>query len=112
MEQDNGKDRGQSPASGTRHGTRSEAGIRVERSGSGTDRPTNGALLKAGRNRDASAYRSTEDEQLLNRPMPDEPVPRSAEMGAFTHTDPWRVLRIQGEFVHGINAAGRGRARP
>jgi uncharacterized protein (TIGR00730 family) len=25
-------------------------------------------------------------------------------MGAFTHTEPWRVLRIQGEFVHGINA--------
>ena len=25
-------------------------------------------------------------------------------MGAFTHTDPWRVLRIQGEFVHGFNA--------
>jgi uncharacterized protein (TIGR00730 family) len=28
----------------------------------------------------------------------------SAELAAFTHTDPWRVLRIQGEFVHGINA--------
>jgi uncharacterized protein (TIGR00730 family) len=25
-------------------------------------------------------------------------------MAAFTHTDPWRVLRIQGEFVHGINS--------
>jgi uncharacterized protein (TIGR00730 family) len=25
-------------------------------------------------------------------------------MAAFTHTEPWRVLRIQGEFVHGINA--------
>ncbi len=25
-------------------------------------------------------------------------------MASFTHTDPWRVLRIQGEFVHGINA--------
>jgi uncharacterized protein (TIGR00730 family) len=25
-------------------------------------------------------------------------------MGAFTHSDSWRVLRIQGEFVHGINA--------
>ena len=25
-------------------------------------------------------------------------------MAAFTHSDPWRVLRIQGEFVHGINA--------
>ena len=26
------------------------------------------------------------------------------DLGAFTHTDPWRVLRIQGEFVHGFNA--------
>ena len=25
-------------------------------------------------------------------------------MGEFTHTDSWRVLRIQSEIVHGINA--------
>ncbi len=54
---------------------------------------------------------STEDEQLLNRSLPAEPVPQAAELGAFTHSDPWRVLRIQGEFVHGINAlAGVGAA--
>ena len=47
----------------------------------------------------------TEDEQLLNRSLPAEPVPQAAELGAFTHTDSWRVLRIQGEFVHGINAS-------
>jgi uncharacterized protein (TIGR00730 family) len=46
----------------------------------------------------------TEDEQLLNRALPAEPVPQAAELGAFTHTDSWRVLRIQGEFVYGINA--------
>jgi uncharacterized protein (TIGR00730 family) len=46
----------------------------------------------------------TEDERLLNRPMPAEPAPSAPELGAFTHTDYWRVLRIQGEFVHGINA--------
>jgi len=46
----------------------------------------------------------TEDEELLNRAVPIEPTPLSPELGAFTHTDPWRVLRIQGEFVHGINA--------
>jgi len=46
----------------------------------------------------------TEDEQLLNRALPAEPVPQAAELGAFTHTDSWRVLRIQGEFVFGINA--------
>jgi uncharacterized protein (TIGR00730 family) len=36
--------------------------------------------------------------------MPPEPAPLAPELGAFTHTDFWRVLRIQGEFVHGINA--------
>ncbi len=46
----------------------------------------------------------TEDEQLLNRTLPAEPVPQAAELGAFTHTDSWRVMRIQGEFVYGINA--------
>jgi uncharacterized protein (TIGR00730 family) len=41
---------------------------------------------------------------LLNRPLPELPQARAPELAAFTHTDPWRVLRIQGEFVHGINA--------
>ena len=50
------------------------------------------------------APRATEDEGLLNRPLPSSPQARVPELGAFTHTDPWRVLRIQGEFVHGINA--------
>ena len=35
----------------------------------------------------------TQDEQLLESPRPDE----------FTHTDPWRVLRIIGEFVEGFD---------
>jgi len=48
--------------------------------------------------------RRTEDEELLNRPVPTLPKARDSEMGAFTHSEPWRVLRIQGEFVHGINA--------
>jgi uncharacterized protein (TIGR00730 family) len=48
--------------------------------------------------------RTTEDEELLNRPGPSTPKARAPELAAFTHTDPWRVLRIQGEFVHGINA--------
>jgi uncharacterized protein (TIGR00730 family) len=48
--------------------------------------------------------RATEDEELLNRPLPSSPKARAPEMAAFTHTEPWRVLRIQGEFVHGINA--------
>jgi uncharacterized protein (TIGR00730 family) len=44
----------------------------------------------------ARAGRPTEDEQLLVRP--DGPA------AAFTHTDPWRVLRIMGEFVAGFDA--------
>ena len=38
----------------------------------------------------------TEDERLLTSPL-------TAERAAFTHTDPWRVLRIMGEFVEGFD---------
>jgi hypothetical protein len=79
MDQDHGKDQPNGPPSA-----------------SGSPGSANGLVT--------GAMGATEDEQLLNRPMPSEPVPRSAELGAFTHTDPWRVLRIQGEFVYGINA--------
>jgi uncharacterized protein (TIGR00730 family) len=54
---------------------------------------------------------TTEDEELLNRTVPSIPRASAPELAGFTHTDPWRVLRIQGEFVHGINAlAGVGAA--
>lgn len=55
---------------------------------------------------------STQDEQLLESPRPDE----------FTHTDTWRVFRIMGEFVEGfdglatltrgISVFGSARTRP
>jgi uncharacterized protein (TIGR00730 family) len=48
--------------------------------------------------------RRTEDEELLNRSVPTLPTAKAPELAAFTHSDPWRVLRIQGEFVHGINS--------
>src|SRR5208337_3776319 len=68
--------------------------------GSGLTRNPNGPVRKLlGR-----SVGWTEDEQLLNRSVPAEPLPQAPELGAFTHTDSWRVLRIQGEFVHGINA--------
>src|SRR4051794_16126898 len=51
-----------------------------------------------------SQERHTEDEELLNRSVPTLPRAKAPELAAFTHSDPWRVLRIQGEFVHGINA--------
>ena len=40
--------------------------------------------------------RRTQDEKLLKSPTPAQAV--------FTDTDPWRVLRIQGEFVEGFEA--------
>jgi len=43
-----------------------------------------------GRNR-----RQTQDEKLLAAPRQQEQL--------FTHTDPWRVLRILGEFVEGFD---------
>jgi uncharacterized protein (TIGR00730 family) len=39
----------------------------------------------------------TEDEQFL------ESKTREPEASAFTHSDPWRVLRIMGEFVQGFD---------
>jgi uncharacterized protein (TIGR00730 family) len=48
----------------------------------------------------ARTGRPTEDEQLLESPTQRAPV----DPAAFTHTDPWRVLRIQGEFVAGFDA--------
>ena len=48
--------------------------------------------------------RQTADEQFLESTELAEPYPRNPQLGAFTHTESWRVLRIQGEFVSGINA--------
>ncbi|WP_337177029.1 TIGR00730 family Rossman fold protein [Paludisphaera sp.] len=64
-------------------------------------------VFRTGANARAALRQSTEDEQLLSRPnlgAGNAPTPRMPELGAFTHEEPWRVLRIQGEFVHGINA--------
>ncbi|AUX47286.1 hypothetical protein SOCE26_088040 [Sorangium cellulosum] len=49
--------------------------------------------------RSARAGRRTEDEQLLSRPELIQPA-----VADFTQTDPWRVLRITGEFVAGFDA--------
>jgi uncharacterized protein (TIGR00730 family) len=46
-------------------------------------------------NRAARKDRPTQDEKLLE-------MPSTAEQ-SFTSTDPWRVLRIQGEFVEGFD---------
>ncbi|HEU5327574.1 MAG TPA: TIGR00730 family Rossman fold protein [Thermomicrobiales bacterium] len=54
-------------------------------------------------NRAARSGRPTEDEQLLTSPAKTQHVlgPMAFD---FTSSDPWRVLRIQGEFVHGFDA--------
>jgi uncharacterized protein (TIGR00730 family) len=46
----------------------------------------------------------TEDEKLLERPKQARPTPRDPRQAEFTHGDPWRVLRIMGEYVHGFDA--------
>ena len=60
---------------------------------SGFNRP---AVIPPSLTRAARAGRATEDEQLLKPPQP--------EQQSFIHTDPWRVLRIMGEFVEGFDA--------
>lgn len=50
---------------------------------------SNPALNKAARMK-----KQTQDQRLLESPKP--------ELVTFTHTDPWRVMRIQGEFVEGF----------
>ena len=98
MTKDNdGKDRPNGPLQEGRFDRReNDISMRGENGSSGRNRPRLASVH-------ATAHR-TEDEQLLNRSLPAEPMPQAVELGAFTHTDSWRVLRIQGEFVHGINA--------
>lgn len=58
----------------------------------------------------ARAGRPTEDEQLLASPTARGEAAGPAAT-SFTATDPWRVLRIQGDFVHGFDElANIGRA--
>src|SRR5436309_10758529 len=54
--------------------------------------------------RAARTGKATEDELLLQRPKQRRPQPREPERAAFTREDPWRVLRIRGEYVHGFDA--------
>jgi uncharacterized protein (TIGR00730 family) len=57
-------------------------------------------------NRAARSGRPTEDARLFQRTDQDR-----VDDAAFTHSDPWRVLRITGEFVEGFDTlAGLGPA--
>jgi uncharacterized protein (TIGR00730 family) len=59
-------------------------------------RPANHRFKHRSLNRAALTGKPTEDERLLTKPRPDQEL--------FTHSDPWRVLRIMGEFVEGFEA--------
>ena len=68
---------------------------------------TNGARPRVGPGSRGPFRGMMEDASLFHKPVPADathPVPINPELGAFTHTEPWRILRIQGEFVYGINA--------
>jgi uncharacterized protein (TIGR00730 family) len=65
-----------------------------------TDHPKEGRFARKPEtdpdlSRAARTARPTQDEQLLESPKPTEAI--------FTQTDPWRVLRIMGEFVEGFD---------
>src|SRR5437764_9147028 len=62
------------------------------------------AIPNVSLSRTARSGEHTEDELLLQRPKHPRPVPRIKELGEFTHGDPWRVMRIMGEYVHGFDS--------
>ena len=63
-----------------------------------------GAIPNLSLSRTARMGEKTEDELLLNRPKHNVPVPRVPAQAEFTHGDPWRVMRIMGEFVHAFDS--------
>ena len=71
-----------------------------------TDSPAAAAPLvpNPSLNRAARTGEPTEDELLLQRPKQAEPRARVPEQADFTRGDPWRVLRIMGEYVHAFDA--------
>jgi uncharacterized protein (TIGR00730 family) len=53
--------------------------------------------------RKARSGEPTEDERLLERPKQARPQPIVPGQGDFRQGDPWRLLRIMGEFVHAFD---------
>ncbi|HXG12501.1 MAG TPA: TIGR00730 family Rossman fold protein [Gemmataceae bacterium] len=69
-----------------------------------TAAPGNGHLIpNLSLSRAARTGKTTEDELLLQRPRYRKPQPRVPAQAEFTRGDPWRVLRIMGEYVHGFD---------
>jgi uncharacterized protein (TIGR00730 family) len=95
-------------ASMKRHKRQSTMDRDLDRNGGLTLPKTNGEAKTPAQRKIVGVHarpstRETEDEQLLNREVPANPRPNVPEMADFTHSEPWRVLRIQSEFVHAIN---------
>jgi uncharacterized protein (TIGR00730 family) len=57
--------------------------------------PMKNSSTKFKNNKSSSSWKSTQDSDLLEKPSPDKKP--------FTDSDPWRVLRIQAEFVAGFD---------
>jgi uncharacterized protein (TIGR00730 family) len=62
------------------------------------------AIPNVSLSRAARTGTKTEDELLLQRRHLVRPVARVPEQAEFARQDPWRVLRIMGEYVHGFDA--------
>jgi uncharacterized protein (TIGR00730 family) len=102
MEHGNGSDRPDDPVVGTNG--HSSPGPRGGDAGGAWKNGSRRLRWAEGSGPGRPKPRQTADEQLLESTELGEPSPREPELGAFTHTEAWRVLRIQGEFVYGINA--------
>jgi uncharacterized protein (TIGR00730 family) len=103
MERDRSDGRGADPTADA--GLKSGPGMSQESSnGSDANGTTHERVLAPRSAARAAGPKRTEDERMLDRQLPVDPVPKAAELGAFTHTEAWRVLRIEGEFVAGIDA--------
>jgi uncharacterized protein (TIGR00730 family) len=105
MERDNGPDRADDSflRSAPANGSESNRPAGREPAANGAGRPA-GRVISAKNGTKPRGPKRTEDERMLDRQLPSEPVARASELGAFTHTEAWRVLRIEGEFVSGIDA--------
>jgi uncharacterized protein (TIGR00730 family) len=104
MERDNGPDRRAESFVDSSLASSPEVNGESSHEPAGNGARQNGMLLPPKPSSRLSGPKRTEDERMLDRQLPAEPVARAAELGAFTHTEAWRVLRIEGEFVAGIDA--------
>jgi uncharacterized protein (TIGR00730 family) len=81
-----------------------EGRLMAEANNSDNSGTISGGILNVSLSRTARSGEKTEDELLLERPRLAKPVARVPAHAEFTHGDPWRILRITGEFVHAFDA--------